>query len=553
MSPDAEAYLRRETAAALRSLQIAKTAWQEKNAQELEKALRAYVLHRFSIFETADPAENDIDRLAELSIQFVYQLSGGDLEAAGMITGCGSSTTPLYKKVQLLFTLQKAFDVHFDPERIPYLRTLPDLAAELMRLLPASALPAQTPSDQDEAEVRLIRNDFPCFSRDPEMPVYLDNAATMMVPAEVLQAVAQFYTDSYANVHRGIYQRADKATRGYESARTYLAGQLGISPEELIFTAGATAGLNTAAYAFQPRIHRGDRIVTTEMEHHSNYLPWLELCQRTGASLAVVPVNAQGDLDLDVLDALLRPPTVLLAFTQCSNVTGALTPVEAICRKAHEAGIFTVVDGAQGIRHTHGSLQSLCCDCYAFSGHKVMSGSGIGILYMRKDVLAELSSPVVGGGTIEAFQADEPLYYAAPAGWEAGTPNLAGAIALEAAFRYSSRIGHEWIEKRENAMLAYLRRGLAEIPGTAILGSPRQYAGCISFTIEGMSAADISAVLNLKKIAVRSGHHCAIPLHRHFHQSASVRISPAFYNTYAELDQALQAIRDIAVMGKSSL
>ena len=549
MKSGAEEYFRAEAERAASSLRLARVALEKEDESRFRENLHAYVLHRFMLYDAADGSEHRIQALTEQSLEHILEITGGDLRAAGVITGCGDGTTPVYKKIQLLFALQKAFSIAFDPARTPGILTLEDLAAEILRLKHGSAAAGRpdTETEPDEEAVRRIRREFPILNAGEPL-IYLDNAATMQVPETVRQATDRLYDTSYANAHRGVHTLGDRATRAYEDARGSVAAFLGADHGEIVFTPGATAGLNLLARSLDPFVTAKSRVVVTEMDHHSNYLPWRELCRRTGADFRVVPVTAGGELDMDALRALLSPPTAIFAFPHVSNVLGTVNPVRGICRMAREAGVITVVDGAQGIRHETPGVKSLCCDFYVFSGHKIMAGGGIGVLYGRRALLEIIPPAFTGGGMIKTLQGNEFQYAELPERWEAGTPNIAGAVSLAAALKFCGELGWDWIRARETALFRVLEQELKSLKGISVLGEPKRRAGCLSFTVAGMSAQDAAAGFDLRGIAVRAGHHCAIPLHRALGVSASVRMSPAFYNTMPEVRTLIRAAGVLASM-----
>lgn len=540
-----EAYLSAEQELARLAALAANRALNEGREQDFRENFRAFVLHRFLLWDVPTVEGEALLPLAQQSIQRVLELTNGDLHAAEVVMSCGGATTPAYKKVSLLFAIQKDFSIQFDAKRTAELTTISELAQEIIRLKRCGVETAAVdkPVSDDERALR-VRSEFPFFNRE-HPPVYLDNAATMHMPKPVLRTLERLYASTYANVHRGVYESASQATAQYEQARGRVASFIGADPEEIVFTSGATAGLNLVAGACRTRISSSDRIVVTQMEHHSNYLPWLELCRETGAALREVPLTHSGEVDLSTLEDLLRPPTALLAVSHCSNVLGTINPLEKICSEAKAHGVLTVVDGAQGIRHEQVDVHRLGCDFYVFSGHKLMAGSGIGVLYGRSPLLDVMSSPVVGGGMLEDLRETDLCRAAAPHGWEAGTPNLGGALSLSAAIEFGTQVGWAWMQKREETLLELVREGLSFCKGVSILGSPKRRAGCVSFTVSGLSPQDVAASLNLQRISVRAGHHSAIPLHRAMKLTGSVRVSPAFYNTEEEIQQFLQAVQNL--------
>lgn len=546
MNSRTEEYLKQQASLGTAALKRAAAALDGGRGQEFESELRQYILRRYVLFDADTGGTDGIDELSELSIEHILRITDGDIKSAGIVMGCGGATTATYKKIELLFDMQKLLGVKLDPKRTPYLETIADVAGEIFRLKTAQRkAAAEKGLDPEYDRVQTVRNDFPALR--PERAgvwTYLDNAATMQVPSQVLSVQTKLYADSYANVHRGSHSAGNRATEIYESAREKAAHFIGADADEVIFTAGATAGLNMAAISLSELVGPGDRVVVTAMEHHSNYLPWAELCRRRGAGFACVPVTAEGALDMDVLDSLLSPPTVILAFTHCSNVLGTVNPVEKICRRAAERGIITVVDGAQGIRHEAVDVHRFGCDLYAFSGHKIMSGSGIGVLYGKRELLGRLTPPMSGGGMVDAITHDGPVWAAAPHGWEAGTPNIAGAAGLAAAIDYLRSQGTDWIHSREAMLHDLLRRLIADIDGVRVI-SGAESAGCVTFTVDGMASQDAASALDLRGIAVRGGHHCAIPLHSALGITGSVRASAAFYNTTGEIKKLADTLADV--------
>lgn len=526
-------------------LEQAKQALARGDRETFETALRSGILHRFLI-SGLETGTEQLEALAEISIHHISAMTGGDLEAAGVITGCGSETSGLLKKVQLLIALQKELGVQIQPAHSPDIKTIDDLAEEIFAQRagkPACAEPGSA-GDPESRRIAELRQDFPIL----DTTVFLDNASTMQTPKWVREEVNAFCDSSYSNVHRSVHGLGDRATERFEMARRRIAVAIGAEPEEVIFTSGTTMGLNMAALSLEPQISCGDRIVTTDMEHHSNYLPWLELSRRTGASFASVPLLPSGELNLEKLEELLAPPTRILAFTHCSNVLGVENDIAAICARARAHGVITVVDGAQGIRHSLPDLKNAGCSMYAFSGHKTMSLNGIGVLYIRKELQRRLRPPFFGGGMIKSLHDGRMTINPSPYGWEAGTPNIVGVISLDRAFAYRKQLGQAWIDQREAMLMDTLSSELEQIKDVAVIGSTAHRKGCISFNVTGKKPQDVAGILGLKGINVRAGHHCTIPLHKGFGLTGSIRVSPAFYNTVPEICDLISAVKEIAKM-----
>lgn len=404
-------------------------------------------------------------------------------------------------------------------------------------------------------DISAIRSDFPILARQVygRPLVYLDNAATSQLPQAVLDALCRHYAQDNANIHRGIHALSEASTRAYEAARETVRRFLGAAAaEEIIFTSGATASVNLAALALTPLVGEGDEIVVTQLEHHSNFVPWQMLCARTGAVLKVVPAR-DGDVTAGDVAACFTPRTRLAAVTQVSNLTGAVLPLREIIAAAHARDIPVLVDGAQGVRSTQTDMQALGCDFYCFSGHKTLAPTGTGALYMSAVWQKRLAPVFFGGGMVDRVRADKTTFAPAPHCWEAGTPNYAGAIALAAALDYIEEKGRGELERRERALLAYTVDKLSAVEGLRILGTPARRAGVVSFTLEGVHPYDLASVLDKFGIAVRSGSHCAQPALASFGLEASTRVSPAFYNTQEEIDCLAACIvraRDFLTRGR---
>ncbi len=398
-----------------------------------------------------------------------------------------------------------------------------------------------------------IRADFPILSTTLHggIPLtYLDNAATTQRPRQVIQAIVDTYECSYANVHRGIHWLSDQSTDLYEEAREKVRAFLGASArEEIIFTTGATAAINLVARSWgDANVRPGDEILVTEMEHHSNLVPWHQLAERTGATVTHVPITDDGKLDLEAFDRLLTEKTRLVAVTAISNVLGTINPVEEIVTRARAAGARVLVDGAQSVPHRSIDVEALGADFLAFSGHKMMGPSGVGVLWGRREVL-EAMPPFLGGGSmIRRVRLDgfEPADL--PARFEAGTPPIVPAIGLGAAIDYLNAIGLEAVAQHEHDLTLYAHEVLSELGTLRFLGpAPEEKSGIVSFVFENNHphAHDVAQLVDRHGVAVRAGHHCAMPLHKRLNVSASARASFYLYNTREEVDRLGAALKQV--------
>ncbi len=397
----------------------------------------------------------------------------------------------------------------------------------------------------------LLRPDFPILAqtvRNGVPLVYLDNAATTQRPRQVIQAIVETYERHYANVHRGIHWLADRTTDLYENAREAVRRFINApTREEIVFTSGTTAGINLVARSWgDANMRRGDEILLTEMEHHSNLVPWYQLAERTGAVVRHAAMTDDGRLDLESLDRLLGPRTKMVAVTAVSNVLGTVNPIEEIIRRAHDAGALVLVDGAQGVPHQTTDVAAWDCDFLAFSGHKMLGPSGIGVLYGKRELL-EAMPPFLGGGnmirrvSLEGFEPAD-----VPARFEAGTPAIVPAIGLGAAIEYLERVGLDAIHEHERILTRRAHEVLAAVGGVRVLGpGPELTAGIVSFTMEPIHPHDVAQLLDRHGVAIRAGHHCAMPLHRRFRLAATSRASFYFYNTPEEIDHLGEALRQV--------
>lgn len=396
-----------------------------------------------------------------------------------------------------------------------------------------------------------VRRDFPLLQRsvDGKPLVYLDSAATSQKPRVVLEALQRYYEEYNANVHRGLYRIAERATLAYEEARAKVAAFVGAPPEELIFTRGTTEAINLVAYSYGDAFVRpGDEILVTEMEHHSNLVPWQLLAQRRGARLRFVRVRPEdGTLDLDSLDRCLTERTRVVAVTHQSNVVGTINPVRDIAERAHAVGAVVLVDGAQSVPHMPVRVQDLGCDFLAFSGHKMCGPTGIGALWGRRELL-EAMPPFHGGGEmIERVELETSTYKDPPHRFEAGTPNIADAIALGVAVDYLQAVGMDAVRAHEKALVRYALAQLAEVKGLRLYGprDPELRGGAVAFSLEGVHPHDVAQVLDGEGVCVRAGHHCAQPLHRALGVPATARASVYLYNTPEDIDALVRGLERV--------
>ena len=397
--------------------------------------------------------------------------------------------------------------------------------------------------------VEKVRADFPVLTREVNgLPLaYLDSAASAQKPAQVIDAEAEFYRHGYAAVHRGIHTLSAEATQRMENVRNQAAAFLNArSPEELVFVRGTTEGINLVANSWgSASVHAGDNIVITQMEHHANIVPWQMLCERVGAELRVIPLNQDGTLQLAQLDALLDERTRLVAVTHISNVLGTENPLAEIVAKAHQVGAKVLVDGAQAVMHQGTDVQALDCDFYVFSGHKLYGPTGIGVLYVKEDILQAMPPWEGGGSMIATVSLTEGTTYAkAPWRFEAGTPNTGGIIGLGAAIEYVSAIGLEKIAAYEQKLMDYALHALAEVPDLVLYG-PADRKGVIAFNLGKHHAYDVGSFLDNYGVAVRTGHHCAMPLMAFYQVPAMCRASLVMYNTTEEIDRLVAGLKRI--------
>ncbi len=404
----------------------------------------------------------------------------------------------------------------------------------------------QTNTIAKELDVYAIRQQFPALNRQVKGNplVYFDNAATTQKPQVVIDALVDYYTNFNANVHRGIHTLAEEATAAFEASRDAARQFINASSrEEIIFTRGTTEGINLVAYTWgRKNIQAGDEIIISEMEHHSNIVPWQILCEEKGAVLKVIP-QQNGELLLDEYKKLLSSKTKLVSVVHVSNALGTVNPVEQIIELAHQAGAVVMIDGAQSTVHLDIDVQAMDCDFFAFSSHKVYGPTGIGVLYGKKHLLEAMPVFQGGGEMIKEVSFEKTTYADLPYKFEAGTPNIGDAVVLKAALDFVSKIGKEKIRNHENELLAYATEQLLQIPGVKIIGTAANKVSVVSFVIDKVHPQDIGILLDNRGIAVRTGHHCAQPLMHCFGIPGTIRASFAMYNTREEVDQMIVGLQ----------
>ncbi|WP_280424474.1 cysteine desulfurase [Nocardia carnea] len=400
-------------------------------------------------------------------------------------------------------------------------------------------------------DVARIRADFPILNRtvrDGKPLVYLDSGATSQRPLAVLDAERDFLLESNSAVHRGAHQLSEEATDAYEAARAEIAGFVGADADEIVFTKNATESLNLVTYSFADarfpyHVGPGDEIVITELEHHANLVPWQELARRTGATLRWYGVTEDGRIDLSSLE--LSPATKVVAFTHQSNVTGAVAPVAELVRRARAVGALVVLDACQSVPHAPVDFHALDVDFAAFSGHKMLGPSGVGVLYGKRDLLTETPPFITGGSMIETVTMEETTYAAPPQRFEAGVPMTSQVVGLGAAVRYLREIGMDAVAAHEHTLVEAALEGLGGVPGIRIVGPVENVdrGGAVAFVADGIHAHDLGQILDDEGVAIRVGHHCAWPLHRRFGIAATARASFALYNTVDEVEKLVAAVR----------
>ncbi len=393
---------------------------------------------------------------------------------------------------------------------------------------------------------KVLKEDFPIFAAHPDL-VFLDSAASAQKPRAVIEAMKRFYETRYANVHRGSYPLSEAATEDYEAARATLAAFLGTpDPAEVVFVRNATEGLNLLAHALGEHLLKpGDRILVTEMEHHANLVPWQQAARRHGALLRAVPFTEEGRLDLAAFDRLLAEEPRIVAFTQMSNVLGTVNPVAELAKRAKAAGAVVVVDGAQGAPHLPVNVRALGADFYVTSGHKMLGPTGASAVWGKKARWEELPPFLTGGGMIERVEIEESTFAPPPERFEAGTPAFAEAVGLAAAAEYLMGVGMEKVWAHDRALVTRALAALKEIPDLTVFGPEGEdRGGVVSFAFTGVHAHDLATFLGQKGVAVRSGHHCAQPLHKRLKVPATTRASFYLYNTEEDVDRLAEALTE---------
>lgn len=403
-------------------------------------------------------------------------------------------------------------------------------------------------------DIEKVRADFPILSRkvNGRPLIYFDNGATSQKPQSVIDSLTNYYTNQNANIHRGVHTLSQEVTVAYENARSTIQNHLNAEhSHEIVFTKGATDSINLVASSFGKKyISEGDEILISAMEHHSNILPWQQLCEEKGAVLKVIPINDAGELIISDYKRLLNEKTKIVAITHISNTLGTINPVEEIIALAHAQNIPVLVDGAQAVPHTSVDVQALDCDFYCFSGHKLFGPTGAGILYGKEKWLNEIPPYQVGGGTIKTVSFEKTEYADLPLKFEAGTPHIEGGIGLAVAIDYINTIGLDAIAEYEHELLLYATGALQKIDGVKIIGTAKNKASVISFVVKGLHPFDIGTILDQLGIAVRTGHHCTQPLMAFYCVPGTIRVSFAFYNTKEEIDIFINGLQKaISMLG----
>jgi cysteine desulfurase/selenocysteine lyase len=395
--------------------------------------------------------------------------------------------------------------------------------------------------------IEQIRADFPILSRkiNGKPLIYFDSGATAQKPQQVIDVISEYYSLHNANIHRGVHTLSQEITVAYENARGTIQKHLNAAfAREIIFTKGTTDSISLVAYSFGKKfISTGDEIIVSEMDHHSNILPWQQLCEDRGAVLKVIPVNDAGELLLDKFESLLNSRTRIIAVTHVSNTLGTINPIKELIRIAHTKNVPVLVDGAQAVPHITVDVQDLDADFYCFSGHKLFGPTGIGVLYGKEKWLNAMPPYQVGGGTIKTVSFEKTEYADLPLRFEAGTPHIEGVMGLEAAVNYVNKIGLKNIAAYEHELLEYASSELTKVAGVKIIGNAKEKASVISFVVDGIHSLDIGTILDQLGIAVRTGHHCTQPLMKYYCIQGTIRVSLAFYNTMHEIDELIKGLK----------
>ncbi|MCC7159271.1 MAG: cysteine desulfurase [Ignavibacteria bacterium] len=396
-------------------------------------------------------------------------------------------------------------------------------------------------------DIDRIRNDFPILSREVNGKplVYLDNAATSQKPISVINAITDYYKKYNSNIHRGVYSISIEANEAYEKAKENIRAFINAGDvREIIFTRGTTEAINLVAYSYGfTHVNEGDEVLISAMEHHANIVPWQVLCQQKNAKLKVIPVNSKGKLEMEEFKRLLTPKVKIVAVCHISNSLGTINPVKEVIRLAHENGSVVLIDGAQAIHHTNVDVCDLGADFYAFSGHKMYGPMGIGVLYGKAELLEAMPPYQTGGDMISSVSFEKTIYNDIPLKFEAGTPNVEGTVGISAAIDYINEVGLDSIHKQESELLDYATEKINQIEGVRIIGTAQNKASVLSFVVNGLNALDIGIMLDTYGVAVRTGQHCTEPLMDIFGIPGTVRASFAFYNTLAEVDIFIEALK----------
>ena len=410
----------------------------------------------------------------------------------------------------------------------------------------------RTESRRLPLDVEALRRDFPILARkvNGHPLVYLDNAATTQKPESVIEAVADMYRRSYGNIHRGVHKLSVEATDAYEQAREKVRGFVNATEtREIVFVRGTTEGINLVAQTFgRQRIGEGDEVVITALEHHSNIVPWQLVCDEKKAHLKILPIDRAGEVRVDELERLLTARTRLVATAHVSNALGTLVPVRRIVEIAHAHGVPVLIDGAQAVPRIAVDVRAIGCDFYTFSSHKMYGPTGVGVLYGREEFFEAMPPYQGGGDMISSVTFEKTTWNVLPYKFEAGTPDIAGAIGIGAAVDYLARIGIDNVTAHEESLLDYATRSLTALPGLTVIGTAREKIGVLSFTLDGIHPHDIGTVLDSEGIAIRTGHHCAQPVMEFFGIPATARASLALYNTREEIDALTEGLRKVLRM-----
>ncbi len=412
-----------------------------------------------------------------------------------------------------------------------------------------ASAPTAVASFHDILRIAGCRHHFPLLRQlvNGKPLVYFDNAATSQKPQVVIDAMVRYYETENSNIHRGVHYLSERATQAYEGVRTKVRDFMHAEDQrEIVFVRGATEAINLVAHSFGRRyVHAGDEILVSEMEHHSNIVPWQILCEELGATLKVIPMNDRGELLVEEYERLLSEKTKIVAVTHVSNALGTINPIKELVASAHARGIPVLVDGAQAVPHIRVDVQDLDCDFYAFSAHKMFGPTGVGVLYGKRKWLEEMPPYQGGGDMIKSVTFEKTTYNDLPYKFEAGTPNIGGGIGLGAAIDYLHEIDLNAIQQLEHDLLFYATEKILTIPGVRIIGTAQQKAGVLSFTMQGIHPHDIGTILDLEGVAIRTGHHCAQPVMKHFGVPATARASFALYNTKEEVDAFIKALHKV--------